>query len=191
MQSPSGAAAGPDPADLLWVAAHPPDRRGRVVVEVVGEVDDYTAPLLASCLQGQDRRRGLRALVVDLTGVRFLSCAGLTVLEAAAERCAARGTRLLLRCGDRRAVLRALELARPALPVQVVDAPAGRPAAVREHRPAGRARERTEDARARARSGPAGHPAGPRRELPGGGGQEPPLRRSPTGSAPRSARPRR
>jgi anti-anti-sigma factor len=94
-------AAGPDPADLLWVGAHPPDRRGRVVVEVVGEVDDYTAPLLASCLHGQSARAAVRTLVVDLSRVRRLSAAGVAALEEAAERCARRGARMLLRTGDR------------------------------------------------------------------------------------------
>jgi anti-anti-sigma factor len=142
-------AAGPDPADLLWVGAHPPDRRGRVVVEVVGEVDDYTAPLLRSCVQGQSARPGLRALVVDLTGVRYLSCAGLTALEEAAERCSGRGVRFLLRSGARPAVLRALELAEPALPVQVVDVPVGPGAPGRGHRMPGRPWARREDSRTR------------------------------------------
>jgi anti-anti-sigma factor len=93
--------AGPDPADLLWVGARPPDRRGRVVVEAVGEVDDYTAPLLASCLHGQSARAAVRTLVVDLSRVRRLSRAGVAALEEAAQRCARRGVRMLLRPGDR------------------------------------------------------------------------------------------
>ena len=115
---------GPDSADLLWVGAKPADRRGRVVVEVVGEVDEYTAPLLASCLRGQSARSAVRTLVVDLSRVRFLSCAGLALLEEAAERCAARGARLVLRTGERRGALRALELGSPSLLVE--DSSAGR-----------------------------------------------------------------
>ena len=88
---------GPDPADLLWVGARPADGRGRVVVEAVGEVDDYTAPLLASCLRGQSARATVRTLVVDLSRVRLLSSAGVAALEEAAERCARRGARIRLR----------------------------------------------------------------------------------------------
>jgi anti-anti-sigma factor len=92
---------GPDPDDLLWVVARPADGRGRAVVEAVGEVDDYTAPLLASCLHGQSARAAVRTLVVDLSRVRLLSAAGVAALEEAAERCARRGARMRLRTGNR------------------------------------------------------------------------------------------
>ena len=87
----------PGPADLLWVGARPAGRRGRVVVDVVGDVDDYTAPLLAACLHGQSARSAVRTLVLDLSRVRSLSGAGRAVIEEAADRCAARGARLVLR----------------------------------------------------------------------------------------------
>jgi anti-anti-sigma factor len=106
---------GPDPADLLWVGATPPDRRGRVVVEVVGEVDDYTAPLLESCLRGQSARVAVRVLEVDLTRVRFLSCSAVTVLVQAAQRCARRGARLVVRPGDGSTTSRVLQLTVPDL----------------------------------------------------------------------------
>lgn len=93
------AAVRPDPADLLWVGSRPAGRRGRVVVDVIGEVDDYTAPLLAACLHGQSARSAVRTLVVDLSRVRVLSGACLAVIEEAAEHCAARGARLVLRTG--------------------------------------------------------------------------------------------
>lgn len=108
---PAPAGHGPGADDLLWVAARPIDVRGRVVVEVVGEVDHYTAPLLGSCLRGQTARRGLRELVVDVRRVTFLAGVGLALLVEARERCAARGVRLALRCDGRRAVLGSLELA--------------------------------------------------------------------------------
>jgi anti-sigma B factor antagonist len=82
-----------------------------VIVEVVGEVDHYTAPLLGGCLRRQCERRGLRELVVDMDGVTFLAGAGLTVLAQARQRCSTRGVRLMVRCSGRRAVLRPLQLA--------------------------------------------------------------------------------
>jgi anti-anti-sigma factor len=90
---------GPDPADRLWVGVRPADRRGRVVVEVIGEVDDYTAPLLDSCLHGQSARSAVRTLVVDLSRARRLSRAGVAAVEKAARRCVARGARLVVRPG--------------------------------------------------------------------------------------------
>jgi len=42
--------AAPDPGQLLSVTALPAGRPGRVVVEVTGEVDAYTAPVLDLCL---------------------------------------------------------------------------------------------------------------------------------------------
>lgn len=92
---------GPDPADLLWVGARSADGRGRVVVEVVGEVDDYTAPLLASCLNGQAARPAVRTLVVDLSRARSVSGSGTSAIEEAAQRCATRGARLVLRTSPR------------------------------------------------------------------------------------------
>lgn len=100
-----------DAGDLLRVAARSAGGRRRVVVEVVGEVDHYTAPLLGDCLRTQCERRGLRELVVDMAGVTFLAGAGLTVLAQARQRCSTRGVRLRVRCSGRRAVLRPLELA--------------------------------------------------------------------------------
>ncbi|EWM10703.1 STAS domain-containing protein [Kutzneria sp. 744] len=77
------------------------------VVRVDGEVDMVTAPALESqvvALLGEK----LRMLVIDLTGVRFFSSAGLAVL-ALAHREADEGTQLRVVANDA-AVLRPLEL---------------------------------------------------------------------------------
>jgi anti-anti-sigma factor len=153
---------GPDPADLLWVGVRPVDRRGRAVVEVVGEVDDSTAPLLEACLRGQSARAAVRTLLVDLSQVGHLSCAGLAVLTEAAERCAGHGARLVVRPGERRIVLRVLRLAASQL---VVGLPAARPLG-------------------RVPAGPRG--ARPRRVAAVAG-----ARRPARAAAPRSGRPRR
>ena len=102
--------AAPGPGPLLSVTTVPDPRPGRVVVEVVGEVDACTAPVLDICLQSKAARPGVRELVVYLGQVRFLGVAGIRVLARADRRCRARGTRLVIRTGGRRAVLRALEL---------------------------------------------------------------------------------
>ena len=100
----------PGPRDLLSVVAVPGPRPTSVVVEVTGEVDAYTAPALEVCLQSQARQRGLRVLVVDLSGVTFLGAAGVAVLARAHQRCLARGAELVVRTGGSRRVLRLLRL---------------------------------------------------------------------------------
>jgi anti-sigma B factor antagonist len=98
-----------DASELLWVADRPAGGCHRVIVDVVGEVDHYTAPLLGDCLQRHCDRRGLRELVVDLDGVTFLGGAGLTVLARTRRRCSARGIRLVVWSSGHRAVLRSLQ----------------------------------------------------------------------------------
>jgi anti-anti-sigma factor len=92
--------------ELLRVAARPMDLRGRVVVDVVGVVDDCTAPLLDSCLRTHAGRRGLRKLVAHVAQVTVLGAAGLAALAEAAELCRARGARLVVLGGGRSAVRR-------------------------------------------------------------------------------------
>jgi anti-anti-sigma factor len=94
----------------ISVTALPDPRPGFAAVEVVGEVDAYTAPVLDACLRSQTRRAGLRELVVHLGGVTFLGAAGVRVLVQADRRCRTRRIRLALRTGGHRAVLRPLEL---------------------------------------------------------------------------------
>jgi anti-anti-sigma factor len=100
-----------DPDHLLSVHTVADPRPGRVVVEVVGEVDVRTAPALDIYLQSKAGRPGVRELVVYLGQVRFLGVAGIRVLARADRRCRMRGVRLVIRTGGRRAVLRALQLA--------------------------------------------------------------------------------
>ena len=97
--------ADPHPERLLSVTAVRGEHPGRVVVEVTGGVDGYTAPLLQLCLDSQATQPGLRELVVDLAQVTFLGAAGVTVLAQAHRRCRTRGARLVLRCAGRRRVL--------------------------------------------------------------------------------------
>ena len=109
LHTPASPAA-PDPGQLLSVAALPGTRPGSVVVEVTGEVDAYTAPLLDVCLNSQARKRGVREVVVDLSRVTVLGAAGGTVLARAHRRCGMRGARLVVHTGGRRRLLRALQL---------------------------------------------------------------------------------
>jgi anti-anti-sigma factor len=80
-----------------------------VVVTAIGEVDFSTTELLADRAREAHRLVAMpRAVVIDLTGVRFLSAAGVGVLVAAHRRCALRGVPLLVVAPDRR-VRRTLE----------------------------------------------------------------------------------
>ncbi|SES74163.1 STAS domain-containing protein [Geodermatophilus poikilotrophus] len=110
MLHPPASPAAPDPDRLLSVSALPGPRPGSVVVEVIGEVDAYTAPLLDVCLDSQARQRGVREVVVDLSRVTSLGAAGVTVLARAHRRCGVRGARLVVHTGGRRRLLRALQL---------------------------------------------------------------------------------
>ena len=102
----------PDRVRLLSVTALPSARPDHAVVEVAGEVDTYTAPLLDACLTTQTRRRGVATLTVDVERVTFMGAAGVTVLAQAQRRCQIRGTRLLVVSGGRRRVLRPTQLGR-------------------------------------------------------------------------------
>jgi anti-anti-sigma factor len=99
-----------DREQLLSVRSVPEKRTGRVVVEVTGEVDTYTAPLLDACLRSQADRPGVRQVVVDLRGVTFLGAVGGSVIARAYRRCRASGARLTLRTDGNRTVERSLEL---------------------------------------------------------------------------------
>ncbi|MGY1840917.1 MULTISPECIES: STAS domain-containing protein [unclassified Modestobacter] len=115
------------PDQLLSVTAVPDARPGRVVVEVVGEVDASTAPVLDACLASQAGRPGVAELVVDLGQVTFLGAAGVAALARAHRGCRARGARMVIRTGGRRCVLRLLELTGLAARVDVAPARVGAP----------------------------------------------------------------
>jgi anti-anti-sigma factor len=102
--------AEPVPDQLLSVSTLAGPHPGRVVVQVVGEVDGYTAPALDLCLQSQASQPQLRELVVHLGQVTFLGAAGIRVLAQAHHRCRMRGARLVIRTGGRPGVLRPLQL---------------------------------------------------------------------------------
>jgi anti-sigma B factor antagonist len=102
--------ATPDPRELLSVTALSAALPGRVVVEVTGEVDTYTAPLLDVCLQSQVARDAVREIVVDLRRVTLLGAAGITALARAERRCRARSARFSIATGGRPEVLRVLRL---------------------------------------------------------------------------------
>lgn len=100
----------PDRTQLLSVTALPPTQPGHAVVEVAGEVDTHTAPLLDACLTTQTRRRGLRTLTLDMRRVTFLGAAGVSVLARAQRRCRMRGARLAVVPDGQGRVLRPIRL---------------------------------------------------------------------------------
>jgi anti-anti-sigma factor len=97
-----------DPGQLLSVRSLPGIRTGQVVVEVTGEVDTYTAPVLDLCLRSQAGRPGVREVVVDLRGVTSLGTAGITALARAQQLYRMLGARLVIRAGGRRTVQRSV-----------------------------------------------------------------------------------
>jgi len=100
----------PQPEQFLAIDARPGGDR-RVVLDVVGHVDAFTAPLLRACLRTQLSRAGLRELVVDLGGVEFMGAAGISVIVDASRRARERGLRFWLHAHGRRGVLLPLQLA--------------------------------------------------------------------------------
>ncbi|PWW60208.1 anti-anti-sigma factor [Actinokineospora spheciospongiae] len=67
-------------------------------MHVTGEIDFLTAPALRTAVSDGLARPALSALVVDLTGVTFLGCAGVTVLIDARLRIRERGGALVVVC---------------------------------------------------------------------------------------------
>ena len=84
------------------------DDRSRTVVELTGELDLFTAPLLRDVLLGVSSD-GKYFLAVELSGLAFLDSSGLGVLIGAAKRANAGGGGLCL-VGARESVLRVLRI---------------------------------------------------------------------------------
>jgi anti-anti-sigma factor len=95
---------------VLTLASH--HREDAVVIEVLGEIDLATAPLLeravAETLDGQDHDD--LATVVDLHGVEFMGSTGLSLLLKAKEALESAGRSLRL-ARPSSTVMRTLELA--------------------------------------------------------------------------------
>jgi anti-sigma B factor antagonist len=90
-RAPSEAPTVPTTTMLLFSATA--ERLDTQVVAVIGELDMATAPRLAEFLTAH--RPATSTLVLDLSGVTFLSAAGLRVLDRAQQR--ARADRMSLR----------------------------------------------------------------------------------------------
>ena len=97
-----------DVDDLLWVQRTVDNLS--VVVRAGGELDMLTAPRLSAQL---DRAEAIvvppAPVVLDLTGLTFLGSAGLAVMLAHHERCAALGSTLRIRA-DNEVVTRPLAM---------------------------------------------------------------------------------
>lgn len=107
--------------------------RTPMVIELDGELDYCTVPMIedalaAACQSAMD-------LVLDLGGLRFCDCAGLSVLLRTARRCEAEGGRLRLAAAQL-VVARLLTLARTPEVIPVYPRVADAVAAARSGRPA-------------------------------------------------------
>jgi anti-anti-sigma factor len=94
--------------EQLVVSVEPSDGCTRVV-RVRGELDLVTAPRLAQLLRAQ-LAEGCAVLVVDLTGVEFLSSAGLNALAQAGRLATTTDARIVLIGGGNRNVRMPLEM---------------------------------------------------------------------------------
>lgn len=92
----------PEPATLASVRVEGP-ADGVVVLHVSGELDTTSAEELARPLKA-NLSEGVRAVVVDLGGVRFLGSAGLESLVVGRQRAEELGVRLVLVATNRSAL---------------------------------------------------------------------------------------
>jgi anti-anti-sigma factor len=98
------------PKDAVWTLGVNQERTsGVIVLTLTGRVSHRTAPDLAAALESATGSPD-GGVVVDLSGVDYLSSAGLRAMEAAASRMSGRG-RALVVCGLRDAVSVAFDLA--------------------------------------------------------------------------------
>jgi len=96
---------------------HPHLHRDIVVLTAIGEIDSMTAARLSTALH-RELEHDPALLVLDLTGVSFLSVAGVTVLDCATGRAVCANVPFVLVTGESRVVTTALRLAElaPVLP---------------------------------------------------------------------------
>jgi anti-anti-sigma factor len=98
------------PESVLWYLRLEPERSSGVsVLTVAGRVSHRTAPDLETALESITRSPG-GGVVLDLSGVDYISSAGLRAVETAASRVRASGHGLVV-CGLRDAVSVAFDLA--------------------------------------------------------------------------------
>ena len=98
------------PDAVLWYLRVEPDRSsGVIVLTVAGRVSHRTAPDLSTALDSATGSPG-SGVVLDLSGVDYISSAGLRAVETAAARMSASGRGLVV-CGLRDAVSVAFDLA--------------------------------------------------------------------------------
>jgi len=91
------------------------------VVQAAGEVDLYTAPELDQALK-QAARRGIRAVIVDLTNIAYLDSAGLSTLLRAQRELSGRDAALyVIAPPGTPGVRRALEITRLDMLMRVRD----------------------------------------------------------------------
>lgn len=98
---------GPAGAPSMLLTVHRTERAGVVVVGLAGELDASTADQAAAALT-EATEHGT-AIVVDMTGLRFFSSAGLNLLLQLRKDLAGKPIDVRL-AGDQRAVLLPMEL---------------------------------------------------------------------------------
>ncbi|WP_410600030.1 STAS domain-containing protein [Amycolatopsis sp. lyj-90] len=82
---------------------------GPAVIALTGELDSHTAVVVEMAVAtALARSRGIRAIVMDLAEVTFLSVAGIQALHAAVDQAAAKGVTLRTALGPHSVAYRAM-----------------------------------------------------------------------------------